>query len=136
MGMTVPSEQHSKLARLSEYAVALGAGEICAKCTRPNQKCCTGCAAALGYFSHDGGRKPSDEFKAEHGWTAKYGFWGETGCKLPRHKRSSTCLSFYCFDFKDKVPENTALTSIMCLVQITMWGKCYCHKCSGNAHKV
>ncbi len=59
--------------------------------------CCAGCASASGYFS----TAPANISKAKLAklFDPVLGFYRpKTGCVLPREHRSSTCLSYSCFE--------------------------------------
>lgn len=74
---------------------------------QPSKGCCGGCSSAAGYFSRydfKDGAVDEKEFKQQlrvlkrkFGWTKKDGFYQEgLGCKLPRARRSITCLCYTC----------------------------------------
>ena len=85
-------------------------------CSTCNSCCCMNCSSAMGYFTYM--KKASDgtifrsemyasseydrnqfqlvKLKEQYGWDNFNGFHSKTGCKLPRDKRSYTCLKHLC----------------------------------------
>jgi hypothetical protein len=70
---------------------AFGGDSACKKCPG---NCCDDCYHTDGYLFLS--KEQTEEKKKRFGWTKQRGFKGETGCKLPPHERSATCLSFAC----------------------------------------
>jgi hypothetical protein len=48
------------------------------------------------YYMIDANEEKIEQLKKEYGWSDKDGFQGPSGCLLPAHKRSATCLGYRC----------------------------------------
>lgn len=78
-------------------------GHVCASCQHGPKGCCAACGYQEGYLKwRDDHPHNSPQFlkglKELYGFTEKDGFWSPQGCKLPREKRSNTCLRYACHD--------------------------------------
>lgn len=118
------------LIRLSEQASKLTA-QACHKCSiDTNGGCCRYCAHYNGYL-------PLKQFKVlkqQYEWNKDKGFATSYGCSLPREKRSTICLSYYCSkiikmksyklytNFKGVLPNSLAARLYQLRVQIESEG--------------
>ena len=86
--------------------------QVCSKCFENGKGCCKNCADCQGYFGFNiekFGRqaceKELENLKEEYKFDTNLGFLdvANKNCKLPREKRSWTCLKYVC-DKQEIVP--------------------------------
>lgn len=90
-GRKVTPDQANNLLKMHHDAFSQSACKACPGI------CCSDCAKSDGYLYVDD--RPFGEqqrLKRQYGWDKKLGFKTESGCSLPLHLRSTTCVSFYC----------------------------------------
>jgi len=79
--------------------------KVCGECDRnthgKTRGCCEYCVEHNGYFRNNEIKNIKD-LKKEYNFDNKLGFW-DKGCKLPREKRSLTCLYYCCEKLEDEV---------------------------------
>lgn len=61
-------------------------------CTACKGSCCLHCASAEGYLPSEG----LSTMKKKYKYNKETGFKGPTGCNIPVHERSVTCVGFIC----------------------------------------
>lgn len=90
-GRQVTPDQANTLLKMHHDAFSQSACKSC-----PGL-CCSDCAKSDGYLYVDNRSYEEEQaLKKRYGWDNKLGFKTESGCSLPLHLRSTTCVSFYC----------------------------------------
>jgi hypothetical protein len=121
---------YKKLKRIADYSEKIFAPlnkKYCSNCIcnerygnetilwkESGRGCCANCASNRGYFiSNDIDKnKQVEKLKKRYNFDKEYGFFDNINkcCKLPRIRRSHTCLGFTCSDLRHKVEiENKVL---------------------------
>lgn len=90
-GRKVSPDQANTLLKMHHDAFSQSACKACPGI------CCSDCAKSDGYlYVDDRSYEEQAQLKKSYGWDKKLGFKTASGCSLPLHLRSTTCISFYC----------------------------------------
>jgi len=102
-----------QLALIKHIDFERGCGFVEGQCRRmqlvPRLLCCKTCARNIGYLKVQKNELPEDYAVL---FTLDKGFLGETGCKLPKEKRSVICSCYACINCDISDEERVLLVKV------------------------